>query len=96
VESGEPQGVVDEEEPTRIADAAGMLGLNHVVVTSVTRDDFRDFGAAQFSEVVEKMGKTLPLSLSFDHRVLDGAEAAKFMNDIIRYLENPTLILMSF
>lgn len=43
-----------------------------------------------------KVRKTLPLSLSFDHRVLDGAEAAKFMNDVIRYLENPTLILMSF
>jgi len=40
--------------------------------------------------------KTLALSLSFDHRVLDGAEAAKFMNDVIRYLENPTLMLMSF
>jgi pyruvate dehydrogenase E2 component (dihydrolipoamide acetyltransferase) len=43
-----------------------------------------------------KVRKTLALSLSFDHRVLDGAEAAKFMNDVIRYLENPTLILMSF
>ena len=43
-----------------------------------------------------KVRKTLALSLSFDHRVLDGAEAAKFMNDVIKYLENPTLILMSF
>ncbi|HII15084.1 MAG TPA: 2-oxo acid dehydrogenase subunit E2 [Nanoarchaeota archaeon] len=31
----------------------------------------------------------LPLSLSFDHRVLDGAEAAGFLNDVIKYLENP-------
>jgi len=43
-----------------------------------------------------KVRKTLPLSLSFDHRVLDGAEAAKFMNDVIRHLENPTLMLLSF
>lgn len=60
VESGDPRGVVDEEEPTRIADAVGALGLNHAVVTSVTRDDLRDFGAAQFSEVVGRMRGTNP------------------------------------
>jgi pyruvate dehydrogenase E2 component (dihydrolipoamide acetyltransferase) len=38
--------------------------------------------------------KTLPLSLSFDHRVIDGAEAARFMNTIIDHLEDPDLILM--
>ncbi len=32
------------------------------------------------------------LSLSFDHRVLDGAEAALFMNDVIKYLQNPQSI----
>ena len=38
--------------------------------------------------------KVLPLSLTFDHRVVDGAEAARFMNDIIRHLEDPDLILV--
>jgi pyruvate dehydrogenase E2 component (dihydrolipoamide acetyltransferase) len=33
--------------------------------------------------------KTLPLCLSFDHRVIDGAEAARFMKDLIRFLEEP-------
>jgi pyruvate dehydrogenase E2 component (dihydrolipoyllysine-residue acetyltransferase) len=33
--------------------------------------------------------KTLPLCLSFDHRVVDGAEAARFVNDIIAKLEDP-------
>ncbi len=36
--------------------------------------------------------KILPLSLSFDHRIVDGAEAARFVNDIKKYLENPGLI----
>jgi pyruvate dehydrogenase E2 component (dihydrolipoamide acetyltransferase) len=37
---------------------------------------------------------TLPLSLSIDHRVIDGAEAAQFTNTVIEYLENPTLLLL--
>jgi pyruvate dehydrogenase E2 component (dihydrolipoyllysine-residue acetyltransferase) len=32
--------------------------------------------------------KTLPLCLSFDHRVIDGAEAARFMNDLVAKLED--------
>ncbi len=36
--------------------------------------------------------KILPLSLTFDHRILDGAEAARFLNDIKDYLENPEKI----
>ncbi len=38
--------------------------------------------------------KILPLSLSFDHRVVDGAEAARFLNTIILRLEDPDLILL--
>jgi len=38
--------------------------------------------------------KMLPLSLSFDHRVVDGAEAARFLNTVIDYLEDPDLILL--
>jgi pyruvate dehydrogenase E2 component (dihydrolipoamide acetyltransferase) len=38
--------------------------------------------------------KILPLSLSFDHRVVDGAEAVRFMNTVIELLEDPGLILM--
>jgi pyruvate dehydrogenase E2 component (dihydrolipoamide acetyltransferase) len=38
--------------------------------------------------------KVLPLSLSFDHRVVDGAEAVRFMRAVIELLEDPGLILM--
>jgi pyruvate dehydrogenase E2 component (dihydrolipoamide acetyltransferase) len=37
---------------------------------------------------------TLPLSLSIDHRVVDGADAAQFANTLIEYLENPDLLLL--
>ena len=38
--------------------------------------------------------KILPLSLSFDHRIFDGADAAKFMQTLIEHLEDPDLILI--
>lgn len=38
--------------------------------------------------------KILPLSLSFDHRVVDGAEGARFLNTVIARLEDPNLILL--
>lgn len=38
--------------------------------------------------------KTLPLSLAFDHRILDGAEAARFVNRIKEHLENPSELLV--
>ena len=37
---------------------------------------------------------TLPLSVSIDHRVIDGAEAAQFANTVMEYLESPELLLL--
>jgi pyruvate dehydrogenase E2 component (dihydrolipoamide acetyltransferase) len=37
--------------------------------------------------------KVMPLSLTWDHRILDGAQAAKFMGELVKYLENPELVL---
>ena len=41
-----------------------------------------------------KIGKVLPFSLVFDHRVVDGAEAVKFGNALIKYLEDPDFLEM--
>ncbi|MDI6759589.1 MAG: dihydrolipoamide acetyltransferase family protein [Candidatus Brocadiaceae bacterium] len=40
------------------------------------------------------IGKILPLSLSYDHRVVDGADAARFMNTVKEHLEDPDLFLV--
>ncbi len=50
----------DLTEPQRVALAAQQLGLRHVVVTSVTRDDLADGGAIQFAETVRHLRRVLP------------------------------------
>jgi len=51
---------LDADEPRRVAEAAVRLGLRHVVVTSVTRDDLGDGGAAHFAATVAALRDTLP------------------------------------
>lgn len=43
---------LEADEPARIADAVARLGLNHVVITSVDRDDLADGGATHFAAVI--------------------------------------------
>jgi len=50
----------DPAEPQALAEAAAKLGLAHVVVTSVTRDDLPDGGAGQFVAVIEAVRDRLP------------------------------------
>ena len=61
IQSGKPVAV-DPEEPMRVGKAARELGLKHVVVTSVTRDDLPDGGAGQFVRTIEKIREYLPSS----------------------------------
>jgi lipoic acid synthetase len=51
VKKGRPRAV-DSDEPRRVAEAAARLGLRHVVITCVTRDDLPDGGAEHFCETV--------------------------------------------
>ena len=50
------------DEPKRLAEAAAGLGLRHVVITSVARDDLPDEGAAHFARCVEATRERLPLA----------------------------------
>jgi len=51
VPKGRPEALEDDE-PTRVAEAAHRLGLRHVVITSVTRDDLPDGGADHFRRCI--------------------------------------------
>lgn len=51
---------VDEDEPARVADAVVKLGLRHVVVTSVDRDDLEDGGAEHFARTIRAIRAVAP------------------------------------
>jgi lipoyl synthase len=60
VTTGRPYAAPDPEEPRNVAEAAKQMGLRHVVVTSVTRDDLPDGGSQHFAETIAALRITLP------------------------------------
>ncbi|MDT7951237.1 MAG: lipoyl synthase [Acetobacteraceae bacterium] len=59
VRTGQPD-VLDPGEPARVADAVAKLGLRHVVITSVDRDDLPDGGAGHFAAVIGALRQAAP------------------------------------
>jgi lipoic acid synthetase len=59
VATGKPEAL-DPTEPARVADAVAKMGLAHVVITSVDRDDLADGGAAHFAAVVRAIRAASP------------------------------------
>jgi lipoic acid synthetase len=59
VTTGMP-GLLDADEPARVADAVAKLGLRHVVVTSVDRDDLKDGGAGHFAATIAAIRAAAP------------------------------------
>ena len=59
VRTGKPGGV-DLAEPENLADSVKAMGLKHVVITSVDRDDLADGGAFQFVACIERIRATVP------------------------------------
>ena len=60
VHSGKPESMPDPLEPLRLAQAAAQMGLKHVVVTSVDRDDVPDRGAGHYAATIRALKKKLP------------------------------------
>jgi lipoyl synthase len=50
----------DDDEPRRVAEAVAVMGLEHVVVTSVCRDDLSDGGAGAFARTIREMRRCSP------------------------------------
>jgi lipoic acid synthetase len=79
VATGKP-GAIDPHEPEHVAEAVARLGLSHIVVTSVDRDDLEDGGAQQFVRVIAAIRARAPLAtievLTPDFLRKDGAVEA--------------------
>ncbi|KPF71886.1 lipoyl synthase [Bosea sp. AAP35] len=59
VKTGVPQAL-DPLEPAKVAQAVAKLGLEHVVITSVDRDDLKDGGAEHFAQVIRAIRRASP------------------------------------
>jgi len=55
VNTGNPHGWLDEQEPEKTARSVGLMGLKYLVLTSVNRDDLADGGAGHYAAVVQKV-----------------------------------------
>lgn len=60
VDTGNPKGWLDTEEPANTARAVKLMGLEYVVITSVDRDDLDDGGASHYAECVREIKKLNP------------------------------------
>jgi lipoic acid synthetase len=73
VKRGHPEAVA-LDEPERLAEACERLGLRHVVITSVTRDDLADGGAAHFARCVEAVRRRTRATIEVLTPDFDGRE----------------------
>jgi lipoyl synthase len=60
VDTGNPRGWLDAEEPANTARTVSLMGLKYVVLTSVNRDDLPDGGAGHFAAAVRAIKRTSP------------------------------------
>ncbi len=69
VKTGKP-GPVDRDEPRRVAESLALMGLKHVVITSVNRDELTDGGAAIWAETIVRTRESCP-SMSIEVLIPD-------------------------
>lgn len=60
VETGNPQGQIDSEEPEHVAEVIKILGLKYVVITSVDRDDLEDAGSSHYAQTIKSIKEKNP------------------------------------
>src|SRR5271167_2582301 len=60
VDTGNPRGWLDLEEPEHVADSVALMKLRYVVLTSVNRDDLPDGGAAHYAACIRQIKQRTP------------------------------------
>src|SRR6204780_2290527 len=60
VDTGNPRGWLDKDEPENVARSVELMGLNYVVLTSVDRDDLEDGGSAHYAAAIRAIKRRNP------------------------------------
>ncbi len=60
VDTGNPRGWLDAQEPENVADSVALMKLSYIVLTSVNRDDLPDGGAAHYAECIRAIKRKSP------------------------------------
>ena len=60
VDTGNPKGWLDNDEPQKVADTVKTMGINYIVLTSVDRDDLADGGAEHYAATVKAIKRLTP------------------------------------
>jgi len=89
IKTGNPGGVVDRDEPRRVAEAVRELGMEYVVITSVTRDDLPDGGASIYAETIRRIKSSTP-NVKVEVLIPDLNNDADALSQIVR--EKPDVI----
>lgn len=82
-----PKGPPDPEEPHKVAEAVQTLGLRYAVITSVTRDDLPDGGAAHFAATIQEI-RRLSLETRVEVLVPDFKGSEKAIKTVVRARPN--------
>ncbi|MCX7805953.1 MAG: lipoyl synthase [Planctomycetota bacterium] len=82
VRKGAPEPL-DPDEPLRVAEAARRLGLRHVVVTSVTRDDLPDGGAAHFAATIRAARELCGAAVGIEVLIPDFGGSGEALADVL-------------
>jgi lipoic acid synthetase len=92
VDTGNPRGWLDVDEPRNAARTVELMGLKYVVLTSVDRDDLPDGGAAHYAACIQAIRKRNPLTaveaLTPDFRGEAGAVRAVVATDLAVFAHN--------
>lgn len=82
VKTGSPQGIVDWDEPDRLAESIKKMNLKHAVLTSVDRDDLPDGGAGFWATTVKRVKEVNP-ELTIETLIPDFNGIEEYINLVI-------------
>lgn len=83
-------GSITISNPERLGGTAftHIINLSQVVIRGLSRSEFRPYWDGSTWQAIP----TIPLDLSYDHRIINGADAARFMNAYRKFISMPELM----